>query len=69
MIANCEINLDLILYCALKNFSESRMQTSKTKGCELTSPAPRNKNVWSVKLPPENFIAEISPERTTDAVP
>ena len=35
----------------------------------LTSPAPRNKNLWSAKFPPTNFRAATSPARTTDAVP
>lgn len=35
----------------------------------LTSPAPRNKNLWSAKDPPTNFKAATSPARTTDAVP
>lgn len=35
----------------------------------LTSPAPRNKKVWSAKVPPTNFRAAISPANTTDAVP
>lgn len=35
----------------------------------LTSPAPRNKNLWSAKDPPTNFKAEMSPASTTDAVP
>lgn len=34
-----------------------------------TSPAPRNKNVFSAKVPPTKFSADMSPARTTDAVP
>lgn len=34
-----------------------------------TSPAPRNKNLWSAKFPPTNFKAATKPARTTDAVP
>jgi len=34
-----------------------------------TSPAPRNKNVWSAKEPPMSFKAATTPARTTDAVP
>jgi len=39
------------------------------QGIRHTSPAPRNKNLWSAKFPPTNFKAATSPARTTDAVP
>ena len=35
----------------------------------LTSPAPKNKKVWSDRLLPSTFWAAISPASTTDAVP
>lgn len=35
----------------------------------LTSPAPRNKKVWSASFPPSNLKAERIPANTTDAVP
>lgn len=35
----------------------------------VTSPAPRNKKVWSAKVPPTNFSAATTPARTTEAVP
>lgn len=35
----------------------------------LTSPAPRNKKVWSARVQPCTFKDAISPARTTDAVP
>ena len=42
---------------------------SVERACGLTSPAPRNKNVWSDKVPPTNFRDAMSPAKTTDAVP
>lgn len=35
----------------------------------LTSPAPKNKKVWSAKVPPTNFRDASNPANTTDAVP
>ena len=35
----------------------------------ITSPAPKNKKVWSAKAPPTNLKAATSPARTTEAVP
>lgn len=44
------------------------MDDSRGQNHTLTSPAPRNKNLWSAKFAPTNFKAATSPARTTDAV-
>jgi hypothetical protein len=36
---------------------------------QITSPAPKNKNVWSPRVPPTDLRAAISPAITTAAVP
>lgn len=46
-----------------------RTQSLSFEYLRLTSPAPKNKKVWSANCPPINFKDAISPAKTTDAVP
>ena len=53
----------------LFKFREKQYKKECWDQIKNTSPAPRNKNEWSAKVPPTNLSAAINPARTTDAVP